>query len=132
MNIGTIVAIVILAGYLGLQAYSINQANQQNKPAYIHPLLIEAKTASKICHSSALELEELFSRTLQRTTDSYQEALSEAADTSSEADIERQLAQQIAALEKKVTEEVISKGCLHPDIEAYFQRYRLYAKKSLN
>ncbi len=130
MNIGTILAIIVLVGYLGLQAFTFQQANEREKPAFIYPLLLEAKTASNICYSSALELEERFSKTLQQTTQGYRETLSEAAPTLSEAAIDQQLAQEIAAAEKKATEEVLDKGCLHPDIEAHFQRYRTYAQKS--
>ncbi len=130
MNIGTILAIVVLAGYVGLEAFTIRSASERMKPAYIHPLLIEAKTASDICYSSALVLEERFNKTLQRTSNSHREAMSEAAPTLSAGDIDQQLAQLIAASEKKVTEEVTAKGCLHPDIKAHFQRYRIYAKKS--
>ena len=130
MKKGTIIATVILAGYVGLETYTIRQASDRMEPAYIHNLLIEAMAASQICQSSALELEERFTRTLQRTTSSYQVELSKAVPQSTEAAIEQQLTQRVASSKSKVAEEVNTKGCSHPDIKAHFQRYRIYAKKS--
>lgn len=130
MKFGPVIAVVILGGYVGLEAYTIRAASHRMEPAYIHNMLIEAKVATEMCESSALELAPRFTRTLQRATSSYQKELSESDSNLSEPDIEQQLAEQIAAAQTKVAEEVETKSCSHADIKAHFQRYRIYAKKT--
>lgn len=129
MKSGTLIAIVVLAAYVGLEAYTIRHASQRMKPSYIHNLLVEAKEAAELCTSPVLELEDRFTRTLERATDSYREALTEEA-SESEQSIEQQLTEKTAAARTKVAQEVELKGCSHPDIKAHFQRYRIYAKKT--
>lgn len=130
MKTGTLIAIVVLGGYLGLEAYTIRAASKRMEPAYIHNLLVEARQATEICESSALELQARFTRTFQRAATSYEKDWAENATDSSAQIFEQQLAEQIALAQKKVTEDIDAKGCSHPDIKAHFQRYRIYAKKS--
>ncbi|MFK8080812.1 MAG: hypothetical protein AB8B97_11055 [Granulosicoccus sp.] len=130
MKSGTLIAIIILSGYVALEAYTIRKASQRMEPAYIHNLLVEAKAATELCNSTALELESRFARTLQRATDSYAKDLLENNSDLSAKAVEEQIEQQTVAARLTATEAVNTDGCSHPDSKAQFQRYRIYARKS--
>ncbi|MFK8079258.1 MAG: hypothetical protein AB8B97_03155 [Granulosicoccus sp.] len=130
MKSGTIFAILILGSYAGLEAYTIRKASDRMEPAYIHKLLVEAKVATELCKSSALELEDRFARTLQRATESYRKDLRANDSAVSEQAISQQIDQQVDSASVAATEAVNAQGCSHPDSKAQFQRYRIYAKKT--
>ncbi|MFK7994116.1 MAG: hypothetical protein AB8B87_08250 [Granulosicoccus sp.] len=130
MKSGTLIAVLILTGYVALEAYTIRKASHRMEPAYIHNMLIEAKVATELCKAKALELKPRFDKTLHRVTESYQTELRANDPDLTDNELSQQLALQVAAANERVTQAVNAAGCLNTQITAHFQRYRIYAKKT--
>ena len=130
MKSGTLIAVVVLGGYIGLEAFTIRQASYRTEPDYIYQLLIEAEAAALLCDHSVLELQPRFERTLARVTDSYMQKLSEDRGETSPEELSGQLEQQSLSARQSLEKTVAEKGCSDPELKAHFQRYRIYAKKT--
>ena len=130
MKSGTLIAVVVLGGYIGLEAFTIRQASYRTEPDYIYQLLIEAEAAALLCNHSVLELQPRFKRTLARVTDSYMQKLTEDRGETSQEELSRLLEQQSLSARQSLEKTVAEKGCSDPELKAHFQRYRIYAKKT--
>ena len=130
MKSGTLIAVVVLGGYIGLEAFTIRQASYRTEPDYIYQLLIEAEAAALLCNHSVLELQPRFERTLARVTDRYMQKLNENRSETSLEELSGQLEQQSLVARQSLEKTVAEKGCSDPELKAHFQRYRIYAKKT--
>ena len=130
MTRGTLFAVLFLAAYLAFEAYAIRKASHRTEPAYIYKLLIEARTATQLCQSDALQLQTRFARTLERVSGSYQRDIEENNRNLSPSDVDQQLAQLSAEAQNRITESITANGCENAEAKAHFQRYRIYAGKT--
>lgn len=130
MNKGAIFAAVILALYIGVEAYAIRKVSHRIEPGYIHAMLVKAQSATEQCNSEALDYAPRFSQTLSRVTASYRQALADADPKLTSTDIDLQLNEEILNAQAAVTNAITSLGCADPELKAHFQRYRIYAKKT--
>ncbi len=130
MNKGSLIAVVILALYIGVEAYAIRKVSHRIEPGYIHALLIRAQHATQACESEALALAPRFAQTLLRVSASYRQELAETNPELSPEDIDNRLAREIADANTEISQTIASVGCEDAEIKAHFQRYRIYAKKT--
>jgi hypothetical protein len=130
MKSGTLIAALVVAAYIGFEAYAIKKASHRTEPAYIYQLMIDANAATQLCKHSALAQQPRFTRTLARVSDSYAQDLSESNPELSVAQIIEKLQQQVALADQSLKRKVSIHGCDSPEMKAHFQRYRIYAGKS--
>lgn len=130
MNSGTIIAIIVLAAYAGLEAYAFKQASHRMEPAYIHNLLLRADAATQLCDEIDQNLRGRFDKTLARVTYNYREELTQENPDENINAIDQLISNKVKAARKSIEEELAQKDCSSPEMQKHFRRYEIYAKKT--
>jgi len=130
MKNGTLVAVIILAAYIGFEAYAIKKVSHRTEPGYIYQLLVEADAATRLCEHSALAMQPRFTRTLARVSENHKQELAADNPELSAQQISARLQQQIALADQSLKQAISADGCDTAEMKAHFQRYRIYAGKS--
>ncbi len=130
MNKGTVLAVTIVAAYMGVEIFAFQKVSHRTKPTYIHNLLIETRTAASICNSDVAALSDRFDRTLARVSKKLKEEIQDNNPGSSSADIDLQIAGQRQIAQQGIRESLASAGCASQEMKDHLVRYRIYAKKS--
>lgn len=129
-NKGTILAVLLVLGYVGLEGYAVKKVSYRTKPDYIHDVLIQAKTVTEACNSDRLEYRDRFEKTLTRVVNSYRSMLADANPKATDSDISQQLADRTVQSVTEAESELSGMDCNHQTMKDHFQRYRLYARKT--
>jgi hypothetical protein len=130
VNSGTALAILALVAYIGFEAYAIRKAAPRTEPAFIHNLMVEAKTAAEHCNFGTPKLHSEFDQTLNRVRKKYSDELESKSTEDSQRSAEQRISEDISAATMRVKEFLAAHGCDHQDVKNHFQRYRIYAGKS--
>lgn len=130
VNSGTVLAILALVGYIGFEAYAIRKAAPRTEPAFIHNLMVEAKTAVEHCGLGTPKLHSEFDQTLKRVRKKYSDELESEFAKDSRQSVEQLILEDMSAAEMRVKQFLVANDCAHQDVKNHFQRYRIYAGKS--
>jgi len=71
MNKGSVLAVAIVAAYMGVEIFTFQKVSHRTKPDYIHNLLVETRIAIEVCNSDVSALSTRFDRTLARVSKRY-------------------------------------------------------------
>jgi len=130
MKNGTGFAIVVVIGYIGLEGYAVHKASYRTEPAYIHNMLVEAKTAVQACAGSTSPDVEGFNRSLTRVTQKYKREIGEKTPSKSVKIIDQEVADKAAATQMTIEAFIAEKGCGHQEVKNHLRRFDIYARKS--
>jgi hypothetical protein len=126
---GTVAVVVVLLGYVGMEAFAIRKASYRTEPAYIHNMLIEARTATEVCSIDVTALREGFNRTLGRVTERNRRDLAERYPQEDASAIDQRIAEQVRSAQSAVEAFLADKDCTDQEIKNHFQRYKIYARR---
>lgn len=130
MKSGTVIALVVLTGYIGFEAYAVRKARYRTEPAYIYNMLVEAKAAAELCDTGDPELLGKFDKTLLRVTQQYRDDLADKNSSLDAASIDKKISDQNIAASSKLKRFHELNGCSHKEMAAHQQRIRIYARRS--
>lgn len=126
---GTAAVVVVLLAYVGMEAFAIRKASYRTEPAYIHNMLIEARTATDACNIDVTALRGGFSRTLGRVTERYRRDLAERYPEEDARAIAQRIAEQVSSAQSAVATFLADKDCTDQEIKNHLQRYKIYARR---
>ena len=128
MNKGTILAIIVLAGYIGFEVYAINKVSYRMEGLYIFDQYVSAQRAFSVCNKPEGKKYEKFLRNLAAVR---RRALKELAEEQPEVSADE--IQHLAALretenQNKVDTIINAKGCEDKEVWTLLKRFEIYAK----
>lgn len=130
MKAGTVFAILVLAGYLGMEAYAFRKVSHRMEPAYIHDLLVKARVATDACNSANADLQVRFRKTYQRVTERYRVTLTDENPDSDKATIDQLITEKTAASVNAVEQQMAKLNCSDIEMQNHARRYEIYARKT--
>lgn len=130
MKNGTGFAIVIVIGYIAFEGYAVHKASYRTEPAYIHNMLVEAKTAVQSCGEGSSPDTAGFNRSLTRVTEKLKRELTEENPDKDVDTINLEIAKKAAAAQATVEAYIAEKGCADQEVTNHLRRFDIYARKS--
>lgn len=124
----TLPAVLIVAGYVGLEAMAIARARPRMEPDFIYPHLVEARVAAERCGGIAPDQEAGFERVLERALARLQRERAEAEPPVTGAAIEAEIAALTRSAEREAAA-ALESGCDSPDARSLLGRHRIYSRK---
>jgi len=104
-------AVVFVAGYIGLELYFVQKLGYRMEPLYIHNEFVSANYAVQRCGGPAADERERFLRNFSIVTRRANEALEQESPEKSAQDIALALAQRRAEREREIDALIEAKGC---------------------
>lgn len=129
MNAGTALAVLAVAGYLGMELYAVHKYQYRTKPDYIFDRMVAAHAARTSCSDEAGEAFDQFVRNLESVRP---RAAKHLAETNPEANMERlsQLVEQREATQRQTIVALVkAKGCESPEARKLLRQFDIYASK---
>ena len=111
VKLGPILAVVFVAGYIGLELYFVQKLGYRMEPLYIHNEFVSANHAVERCGSPAAEERERFLRNFSIVADRASEALEQESPETSAQGIALALTQRRAEREREIDALIEAKGC---------------------
>lgn len=108
----------------------IKRAGHRTKPAYIHTLLIKARTAVELCQQPDATLESRFERTLDRTLQRLRSTLSDENTDLLQDAVDAIIIEQTQLAKGEVEAEFSTSDCSKQVMKDHLRRYEIYAKRS--
>ncbi|MBX2881664.1 MAG: hypothetical protein KTR32_17085 [Granulosicoccus sp.] len=127
MKAGTLLAVLAITAYLGFEAYAIKKASHRTKPSYIYNVLAESHAAARLCQFGDETLRRKFDSTMARVKIQFNDDLLEQL---SAEDANRRIAEVTEKASARVQSLAESDDCSSQVMKDYFQRFRIYARRS--
>ncbi len=129
MKSGTALAALAVIGYIGFEAYAVHKASYRTEPAYLHNMLVQAKSVVQACGS--VEGRDLagFDRTLARVTQKFKLEIAEQNPGKDNRAIDQTIAGKAADSQSAVMDTVARLGCEDLEIRKHLRRFDIYAGK---
>ncbi|MEE4186597.1 MAG: hypothetical protein V2J12_12590 [Gammaproteobacteria bacterium] len=131
MKPGTLLFVILVVGYLGLEGYVASRTKYRMEPDYIFGQYTEAATAVAACGGFEQSVRDKFQSNLRYTRRRAAEALSEQNPGQSAAAIESLVAAQEATAQRTTAELVDSQGCNGTDVRQLITRFKNRARLNL-
>ncbi len=131
MRLGPVLAVVFVAGYIGLELYFVQKLGYRMEPLYIHNEFVSANYAVERCASRAAEERERFLRNFSVVASRAGEALAQESPEKSAQDIALALAQRRAAREREIDALIEAKGCDDMDLWRLVKLHEARARLNL-
>ncbi len=131
MKAGPILAVIFVAGYIGLEIYFVQKLGYRMEPLYIHNEFVSANYAVERCGSPAGEERERFLRNFSIVTSRASKALEEESPDKSAADIALALAERRTEREREIDALIDAKGCKDMDLWRLVKLHEIRARLNL-
>ena len=130
MKLGSVIFVLVVVGFFGMEIYAAKRNMYRTKPAYIYAQYVSAAHANSVCGSEEAVDHEKFQRNFAYTERRARDEIL-AEDTEPKvADAERRLREIVSTARASVDELLGEKGC--DDIEAWKlkKRYAMFARQN--
>jgi hypothetical protein len=131
MKLGTLLFVILVVGYLGLEGYVASRTKYRMEPDYIFGQYTEAATAVAACGGVEQNVRDKFAANLRYTRRRAGAVLAEQVPTRSAADVEAlviQLEQQATASTQALID---AKGCDDTEVKQLVTRFKNRARLNL-
>lgn len=131
MKPGTLLFVLLVIGYLGLEGYVASRTKYRMEPDYIFSQYTEAATAAAACGDFDPAVRDKFASNLRYTRRRAGEALAEQSPTAAEADIDAMVAglEQTAIAETRAL--IDASGCSDIEVKKLLTRFKNRARLNL-
>jgi hypothetical protein len=127
--IRTLPAVLIIAGYLGLEAWAASRARPRMEADYIYPHLVEARVAAERCGGIPSEQAAGFDRVLERALARLQRELATAEPPLDAAAVDAVIAALSRSAEGDAAAALEPGGCDGPAAWHLLRRHQIYSRK---
>ena len=129
MKSGPVLAVLVVIGYVGFEAYAVYKVSYRTEPTYLHNMLVKAKTVVQACAADTDRDVEGFERTLARVTQKFKLEIAAQSPHGDGNAIDEAIATKAAASQRAAEVEVAKLGCEHLEIRNHMKRFDIYASK---
>lgn len=126
----SVIAIMVLTGYLGFEAFVIKRAGERTTPDYIYRMLVRSELATEFCGKVDPSLAKQFEHTVARVVDRYKRELTAGSDNPDTETIELTINSTARQARNEIEPLLKQQNCDTQTLKNEFRRYRIYAKKS--
>jgi len=131
MKPGTILFVVLVVGYLGLEGYVASRTKYRMEPDYIYQQFAEAARAVERCGGFETEVRDKFASNYRYTRRRAAKALAEAEPARSDAGIARYLGELEQTARTEVDAMIDTRGCKDSDVRQLLTRFKNRARLNL-
>ncbi len=130
MQLGGVLAVVVVVGYVGFELHAIGQNKYRTEKDFVYQQFIGAQQAQQLCGGSEDQVAD-FERNLKSVTRRATETVKSKQPELDEAGLIQAMAELASSARSEVTEVIDSNGC--KDIEAFklMKRYEYLAGLNL-
>ena len=131
MSKGPLIAVLVVLGYIGFEAYSVHRVGYRMEAPYIFDQFVSAYRAASVCRTPEAEQQQKFLRNLSSVTKRAEKAWAKTQTGASPDAVERTAATRRKAAEEEVDALIETRGCEDMEVWKLLRRFEIYAKLNL-